>query len=121
MSFEDEKMSYALATLKATEKRCSSSSPTVGSGGGGSLVGRLSSSPSFSSLQSMKSRFQGLLLGPQQGGDAEETKKVSRSEDWAPNRKSGWSGRLLVHGTALGHVLVQPSGLRMTSEGKSEV
>ena len=91
MSFEDEKMSFALATLKATEKRCSSSSPTGGGGGGGSgsLVGRLSSSPSFSSLQSMKSRFQGLLLGPQQGGGVEEAKKVSRSQEWAPNMKWG--------------------------------
>ena len=79
MTFEEEKMAFALASLKAAEKRCSSNSPTATAGGhnGLGLGGLLSSSPSFSSLQSMKSRFQGLLQGQQQQGYTRETTKVS--------------------------------------------
>ena len=82
MTFEEEKMAFALATLKAAEKRCSSNNPISGGHGGGrgghgGLGGRLSSSPSFSSLQAMKSRFQGLLQGQQQQGYTRETTKVS--------------------------------------------
>ena len=82
MTFEEEKMAFALATLKAAEKRCSSNSPITTGGHSSGLGGRLSSSPSFSSLQSMKSRFQGLLQGQhQQQGYTRETTKVSpRSE-----------------------------------------
>ena len=87
MTFEEEKMAFALATLKAAEKRCSSNNPIsgghAGRGGHGGLGGRLSSSPSFSSLQAMKSRFQGLLQGQGQGQQQQgyngETTKVSPS------------------------------------------
>ena len=85
MTFEEEKMAFALAALKATEKRCSSNSPTAAPG----LGGRLSSSPSFSSLQAMKSRFQGLLQGQtqQQQGCSREGAKVSSRRE-----QSGWVG-----------------------------
>ena len=85
MTFEEEKMAFALATLKAAEKRCSSNNPI--SGGHGGLGGRLSSSPSFSSLQAMKSRFQGLLQGQTQQGCSRVGAKVS-----SRGELSGWVG-----------------------------
>ena len=84
MTFEEEKMAFALAALKAAEKRCSSNSPTAATAAAPGLGGRLSSSPSFSSLQAMKSRFQGLLQGQthqqQQGCSREGAKVSSRGE-----------------------------------------
>ena len=90
-------MAFALAALKAAEKRCSSNSPTAATAAAApGLGGRLSSSPSFSSLQAMKSRFQGLLQGQthqqQQGCSREGAKVSSRGE------LSGWVGdRNLIH------------------------
>ena len=94
MTFEEEKMAFALAALKAAEKRCSSNSPTAATAAAAlGLGGRLSSSPSFSSLQAMKSRFQGLLQGQtgQQQGCSREGAKVSFQEE---SFQGGWGLKL---------------------------
>ena len=62
MTFEEEKMCHALSTLRATEKRCNSSG-SAGYSAAPNLGGGMTASPSFSSLQGVRSRFQALVGG----------------------------------------------------------
>ena len=106
MTFEEEKMVAALATLKATEKKCCAAlynppppaPSSFGIAGGSSSGSGLPISPSFSSLQSMKSRVQGLLGS---SGSAEDKKSVRakqmRSKHANSSRKiETWPGRTSI-------------------------
>ncbi len=55
-------MCHALSTLRATEKRCNSSGSS-GYSAAPNLGGGMAASPSFSSLQGVRSRFQALVGG----------------------------------------------------------
>lgn len=101
MTFEEEKMAQALSALKAMEKRCSAPPGTGGgfsANGGGGGTGGMSFSPSFSSLQSMKSRVQGLLGASQSGGQdkattvrkQEEITKITKPEHRLSNIMSNF-------------------------------
>ncbi len=80
MTFEEEKMMSALSTLKATEKMLQSPTssyppppPPPPARSTAATTRSMSYSPSFSSLQSVKSKVQGFL-----GGSAAEQKAVRK-------------------------------------------
>ena len=94
MTFEEEKITMALATLKATEKRCSMV-PTMANvmpntALSSSSSSSMSQSPSLSSIQqAMKNKMQLFLGGSKSSGQSPPTVSVVISFYWRQQQRRG--------------------------------